>query len=87
MTVDCAVLGRRLNEARNGFSLPDDLCLPNLPADLDWRNLTNDDPRLDYGEPLPLPGSSRASRSLGVRLLSSQTTLSPGSRSSPGLAR
>ncbi|GAA6006867.1 hypothetical protein JCM10207_009118 [Rhodosporidiobolus poonsookiae] len=50
MTVDCAILGRRLNEARNSFTLPDDLVLPNLPQDLNWRDVTNDDPRLDYDD-------------------------------------
>lgn len=49
MTVDCAILGRRLNEARNSFALPEDLDLPNLPADLPWRDVTNDDERLAYG--------------------------------------
>ncbi|GAA5874320.1 hypothetical protein JCM8547_007562 [Rhodosporidiobolus lusitaniae] len=52
MTVDCAILGRRLNEARNNFTLPDDLVLPNLPADLPWKDVTNDDPRLDYDSAL-----------------------------------
>ena len=48
VTVDCAVLGRRLNEARNDFCLPPEAELPNLPADCDWRDLTNEDDRLKY---------------------------------------
>ncbi|GAA5915162.1 hypothetical protein JCM6882_001126 [Rhodosporidiobolus microsporus] len=52
MTVDCAILGRRLNEARNNFTLPDDLVLPNLPEDLPWKDVTNNDPRLDYDDAL-----------------------------------
>jgi (S)-2-hydroxy-acid oxidase len=49
VTVDCAVLGRRLNEARNGFKLPRNLELPCLPADLNWRDMVTDDDRLKYG--------------------------------------
>ncbi|GAA6042939.1 hypothetical protein JCM8097_000007 [Rhodosporidiobolus ruineniae] len=52
MTVDCAILGRRLGEARDNFALPDDLVLPNLPEDLPWKDVTNDDPRLDYDDAL-----------------------------------
>lgn len=51
-TVDCAILGRRINEAKNNFALPADLDLPNLPADLDWKDVTNDDSRLDYDDAL-----------------------------------
>lgn len=49
VTVDCAVLGRRLNEARNNFTLPDHIELPHMPADCDWRNLVVEDDRLKYG--------------------------------------
>lgn len=48
VTVDCAVLGRRLNEARNDFKLPNHVELPNLPEDLDWRALDSTDDRLKY---------------------------------------
>ena len=48
VTVDCAVLGRRLNEARNDFKLPDHIELPNLPEDLDWRALDSPDDRLKF---------------------------------------
>lgn len=48
VTVDCAVLGRRLNEARNNFTLPDHIELPHMPADCDWRNLVVEDDRLKY---------------------------------------
>lgn len=48
MTVDCAVLGRRLNEARNDFKIPTHIDLPNLPEDLDWRDVAATDDRLKY---------------------------------------
>jgi hypothetical protein len=49
ITVDCAVLGRRLNEARNDFRIPEHLDLPCLPADCNWRDLVTDDDRLKFG--------------------------------------
>lgn len=48
VTVDCAVLGRRLNEAKNNFNLPEEVELPNLPADLNWRDLVTEDDRLKF---------------------------------------
>ena len=48
ITVDCAVLGRRLNEAKNDFRLPTHIELPNLPEDLDWRALDSTDDRLKF---------------------------------------
>lgn len=50
ITVDCAVLGRRINEARNNFTIPEDIELPNLPSDLDVRALSITDDRLKFGE-------------------------------------
>lgn len=48
VTVDCAVLGRRLNEAKNDFKIPQHISLPNLPGDLDWRAVDSTDDRLKY---------------------------------------
>jgi (S)-2-hydroxy-acid oxidase len=49
LTVDCAILGRRLNEYRNEFALPRTLALPNLPPGVDVHNqVAGDDPRLNY---------------------------------------
>lgn len=53
ITVDCAVLGRRLNEARNEFKIPEHLDLPCLPPDCNWRDLVTDDDRLKFGEKRP----------------------------------
>lgn len=50
ITVDCAVLGRRLNEARNEFRIPEHLDLPCLPADCNWRDLVTEDDRLKFGK-------------------------------------
>jgi hypothetical protein len=41
-------LGRRLNEHRNDFKLPEGLSFPNMPEDVDMRNMIQDDPRMTY---------------------------------------
>lgn len=49
LTVDCACLGRRLNEYRNEFCLPRNLALPNLPPGVDVHSsVAGDDPRMNY---------------------------------------
>lgn len=42
------MLGRRLNEYRNGFSLPQHLQFPNLPEGIDPHCSTGYDPRRAY---------------------------------------
>jgi hypothetical protein len=72
MTVDCAILGRLLGEARNNFTLPDDLKLPNPPEDHPWKDVTNNDPRLDYdGSPKSLPTLTLTTSLDSVRMFSS----------------
>lgn len=50
LTVDCAYLGRRLNEYRNDFQLPEHLAFPNLPEGINPHNFVDavHDPRLAY---------------------------------------
>lgn len=49
LTLDCALLGRRLNEYRNEFAVPQNLTLPNLPPGVDVHNsVMGTDPRLNY---------------------------------------
>lgn len=49
VTCDLPILGRRLNEHRNNFSIPEGLTIPNLPPDINFRS-TSKDSRLQYGE-------------------------------------
>lgn len=48
LTVDCAYLGRRLNEYRNDFQLPDHLTFPNLPEGINPHQFVQQDPRTAY---------------------------------------
>ncbi|BEJ12495.1 hypothetical protein CspHIS471_0209550 [Cutaneotrichosporon sp. HIS471] len=48
LTVDCAYLGRRLNEYRNDFTLPEHLTFPNLPPGINPYNFVQSDPRTAY---------------------------------------
>ncbi|RSH84096.1 hypothetical protein EHS25_005341 [Saitozyma podzolica] len=48
LTLDTPSLGRRLNEHRNNFKLPEGLSFPNMPEDVDMRNMIQDDPRMTY---------------------------------------
>ena len=83
VTVDCAVLGRRLNEAKNDFKLPDHITLPNLPHDLDWRSLDSTDDRLKYDAALSwksLVGWARESTRLEIWLKGGESTLRPLNR-------
>lgn len=51
LTVDCPVLGMRLNEYRNNFAMPDDMTFPNLAETPDQPiSLADGDAKLSYGE-------------------------------------
>lgn len=50
MTVDGTVLGRRLNEYRNRFGIPEGLGYPNICPDADMTNLVDQGDDLAYGE-------------------------------------
>ncbi|WVQ72874.1 hypothetical protein IAR50_002435 [Cryptococcus sp. DSM 104548] len=47
ITVDLPILGRRLNEYRNKFQVPDGLDMPIFPPGANWRN-AGEDPRMAY---------------------------------------
>ncbi|KAK6387175.1 hypothetical protein LTS17_000441 [Exophiala oligosperma] len=49
LTVDAPMLGRRLNEFRNGFGMPKDMRYPNIAPDMDASNLEGGDNELAYG--------------------------------------
>ncbi|EIM22812.1 FMN-dependent alpha-hydroxy acid dehydrogenase [Wallemia mellicola CBS 633.66] len=57
LTIDCPYLGRRLNEYRNQFKLPEHLTLPNLPVE-DGNMVTRDE-RLEYDDQLDWEGIAR----------------------------
>ncbi|KAL6252756.1 hypothetical protein RBB50_000475 [Rhinocladiella similis] len=48
LTVDAPMLGRRLNEFRNGFGMPKDMRYPNIAPDMDASNLEGGDNELAY---------------------------------------
>ncbi|KAF4545973.1 FMN-dependent dehydrogenase family protein [Lasiodiplodia theobromae] len=49
LTVDCPVLGMRLNEYRNNFAMPDDMTFPNLTENPDQPiSLADGDAKLSY---------------------------------------
>ncbi|KAI5480116.1 hypothetical protein MNV49_001776 [Pseudohyphozyma bogoriensis] len=48
VTVDCPVLGRRLNEIRNDFTLPEGTSFPNFPPDLENPDLDTTEDRMQY---------------------------------------
>lgn len=77
LTVDCAILGRRLNEYRNDFCLPKDLALPNLPPGVDVHcSVAGDDPRLNYDNGFTWDKVKRliAATSMPVYLKGSEST-------------
>ncbi|CAO1612791.1 unnamed protein product [Sympodiomycopsis kandeliae] len=47
ISVDCSWLGRRLNEFRNNFTLPEEVGFPNVP-DIDPHNMVDNDERIVY---------------------------------------
>ncbi|EXJ86915.1 glycolate oxidase [Capronia epimyces CBS 606.96] len=47
ITCDLPILGRRLNEYKNQFSIPEGLTVPNLPPDVDFR-ASSQDSRMGY---------------------------------------
>ncbi|GFZ51275.1 hypothetical protein JCM24511_09033 [Saitozyma sp. JCM 24511] len=47
VTCDLPILGRRLNEFKNSFSIPEGLTIPNLPPDVDFRAPTKNS-RMGY---------------------------------------
>ncbi|CZR59698.1 related to glycolate oxidase [Phialocephala subalpina] len=49
LTVDGVVLGRRLNEFRNSFTLPEGITFPNIESDSDPSALAGANDSLDYG--------------------------------------
>ncbi len=49
LTVDGPVLGRRLNEFRNSFALPEGITFPNIESDVDPSALEGADDSLNYG--------------------------------------
>ena len=51
VTCDLPILGRRLNEYKNNFGIPEGLTVPNLPPDVNFR-ATAKDSRMGYGEHL-----------------------------------
>ncbi|KAK5451860.1 hypothetical protein LTS15_007583 [Exophiala xenobiotica] len=58
LTVDAPLLGRRLNEFRNGFGMPKGMTYPNIDPDMDTSNLEGGDNALAYGQqPHQLPSS------------------------------
>ncbi|KAL4895339.1 FMN-dependent dehydrogenase [Aspergillus ambiguus] len=52
VTLDCPYLGRRLNEFRNKFSLPEGMTYPNLFPGVKVTNLENSDQTMAYDETL-----------------------------------
>lgn len=50
MTVDAPMLGRRLNEFRNSFGIPEGMGYPNIAPDSDMRNLVDQSSGLTYGK-------------------------------------
>lgn len=49
LTVDGVVLGRRLNEFRNSFCLPEGITFPNIESDVDPGALAGAADSLNYG--------------------------------------
>ncbi|KAK5210502.1 hypothetical protein LTR47_000394 [Exophiala xenobiotica] len=58
LTVDAPLLGRRLNEFRNGFGMPKGMTYPNIDPDMDASNLEGGDNALAYGQQPHQPPSS-----------------------------
>jgi (S)-2-hydroxy-acid oxidase len=52
------LLGRRLNEFRNGFGMPKGMTYPNIDPDMDASNLEGGDNALAYGQQPHQPPSS-----------------------------
>ena len=53
VTLDCPYLGRRLNEFRNKFSLPEGMQLPNLFPGVDITTFEDGNETMAYGSPSP----------------------------------
>lgn len=54
MTVDLPILGRRLNEYRNNFSIPEGLGVPNQHPAVGFGGGKKQDPRGAYGTVLKI---------------------------------
>lgn len=50
LTVDCPVLGKRLNEYRNSFTMPKGTTYPNFGSKISFDNLEDSDDRVGYGK-------------------------------------